>query len=236
MYSLQHMETHWPWFVFGIVPFAREKSARKVKIGKEKNMHDVFRKNETNSSYFLYIFLLLECIELARSTSNPNCWLNVINSDNDTQNKTTTKLLNSIYWSGKFQEEKNQAPNDNPQFNRENGRNDERNFAFENVTHKKIWLARGTVSGGGKKSGFTHVDKNITDKTTCQLRRNRLANSNDGQPQRDRLKPAKKKPYKFSYRKWNRRRRQGASDRVQYLYDSKCATISYFMQSLFLLA
>lgn len=186
---------------------------------------------------FYIFFLLLECIELARSTSNPNCWLNVINLDNDTQNKTTTKLLNSIYWSGKFQEEKNQAPNDNPQFNRENGRNDERNFAFENVTQKNVNGTRNS-EWWWEKSGFTHVDKNITDKTTCQLRRNRLANSNDGQPQRDRLKPAEKKPYKFSYRKWNRRRRRGAreGDRVQYLYDSKCATISYFMQNLFLLA
>lgn len=106
--------------------------------------------------------------------------------------KPTTKQYIYIYWSIKIPRKKTTTPNDNPQFNRENGRSDERNFTFEKVTNaKKNCIEREKIEWvEEKKNVFTHVYKNITDKTTCQLRRNRLANSNDSQPQRDRLKPA----------------------------------------------
>lgn len=81
-----------------------------------------------------------------------------------------------------------------------------------------------------KKRFHTCVYKNITDKTTCQLRRNRLANSNDGQPQRDRLKPAKK-----NHTNSHIGSEIGEDDRerVQYLYDSKCATIVFYAEFVF---
>lgn len=95
----------------------------------------------------------------------------------------------NIYWSVKFTRKKNNTET-TIHNSIGNDRSEERNFAFAKIERKNIVRKREIVAG--KKIVFTHAYKKHKWQNHMPAEKKSLANSNDIQPQRDRLNPATK--------------------------------------------
>lgn len=102
-------------------------------------------------------FLLLVGMyrELMRSTSKPEMLTERHQFERRYKTKPTTKQY--ILEHKNSQKKKTTTPNDNPQFNRENGRSDERNFTFEKITNKKRNCIEREKLVSGRKKAFSHM-------------------------------------------------------------------------------